>query len=328
MGAETMNWILIRWLVSCLVFAIMGVAGNISSIAGVAESSNNTMHGSTGHGHNSASTTGGMASVGGGDTDAQNHGFRMPEASEAGGGQHIHQDSPSMELGVSEKIGQTLPLDIVLIDENQKRHNLGDIITKPTILVLVYYTCPTVCPTIQANLAYTLKRTSRKLGNDYTVISVSFDKADTPRDAGYARRNFTSLLGEQSDVDWQFYTADEANIMRLTNAVGFHFKEMSPRNFVHPNLVTVLSGQGKVIRYLYGEAYLPFDISMALAEAGRNTPGVSIKKIISYCFDYDPKNKRYAFQLFRVIGTATLATLGVVMFLLLRPHRKKVKDAP
>ena len=78
---------------------------------------------------------------------------------------HQHHDAP-MELGVDEKIGQYLPLDVVLIDEAGQQHVLGDLISKPTILALVYYNCPTVCPTIQANVAYTLKEIPQDLGDD------------------------------------------------------------------------------------------------------------------------------------------------------------------
>jgi protein SCO1 len=321
MGAETMKWDFKGWLVPLLTVVLIGWSGSILP-AGAAEPSRSKAHDSSPHGRDLTPATEGTAPLSDGDTDTDNHIAHMPDGAEAGAGWHAHKEQPAVELGVDEKIGQTVPPDIVIIDENQQRHNLGDIVTKPTILVLVYYACPTVCPTIQANLAYALKTSSRKLGNDFRVISVSFDKADTPRDAGYARRNYTGLLGDQSGVDWRFYTADQDNIMRLTNAVGFHFKEAGPRNFIHPNLLTVLSGQRQVIRYLYGAEYLPFDLTMALTEASKNAPGISIKKIVSYCFDYDPKNKRYAFRLFRVIGTVTLTTLGVVMFFLLRKRRE------
>jgi protein SCO1/2 len=234
---------------------------------------------------------------------------------------HQHHDAP-MELGVDEKIGQYLPLDVVLNDEAGQPHELGDVISKPTILALVYYNCPTVCPTIQANVAYTLKEIPQELGDDYQVISVSFDTDDTAQDAQNARQNYTAILDAPDSADWRFFTGDAANVKRLTDAVGFHFKKMGKHNFVHPNLITVVSGQGQVIRYLYGTEYLPFDIGMALTEAHKNTPGVSIKKIISYCFDYDPANKRYTFRLFRVFGVVTLATLGVVLFFLLKKRRR------
>ncbi|MEJ2157293.1 MAG: SCO family protein [Desulfobacteraceae bacterium] len=322
MGGETVILISNRRRAAFLAVVLMGWFVSMIYPAWAAEPSRSQGAANVHHeqGLNAAADGAAPVSAEASDTDSQ-----VADRLEMVGGHksaHVHQEKPAMELGVTEKIGQTVPPDIVLIDENQQRQKLGDIVTKPAILVLVYYTCPTVCPTIQANLAYALKDTSRKLSDDFMVISVSFDKADTPRESGYARRNYTSLLGDQNGVDWRFYTADQVDIMRLTDAVGFHFKEMHPRNFVHPNLLTVLSGQRKVIRYLYGAEYLPFDLTMALTEASKNTPGISIKKIVSYCFDYDPKNKRYAFRLFRVIGTVTLMTLGGVMFFLLRKRRE------
>ena len=151
------------------------------------------------------------------------------------------------------------------------------------------------------------------------MISVSFDDEETFKHAQGAKANYSKILKDQDQADhWRFFTADAENIKRLTDAVGFRFMKMGTHNYVHPNLVTMVSGSGKVIRYLYGMDYLPFDIGMAVTEAYREEPGISIKKIVSYCFDYDPKNKRYAFNIVRVFGAVTLVGLALFFFFLLR----------
>jgi len=64
---------------------------------------------------------------------------------------------------------------------------------------------------------------------------------------------------------------------------------------------------------------------MALSEADKGTPGISIKRgVLSFCFDYDPKNKTYVFKLFRITGTAILILLlGFIIFLLYPSKRDK-----
>jgi len=54
--------------------------------------------------------------------------------------------------------------------------------------------------------------------------------------------------------------------------------------FVHPNVMLVLSPAGKIIRYFYGVYFLPFDIGMALTEASKGTPQLSIRQVLTYCF--------------------------------------------
>jgi protein SCO1/2 len=89
----------------------------------------------------------------------------------------------------------------------------------------------------------------------------------------------------------------------------------------------VLSKDGKIIRYLYGPNFLPFDLGMALTEAEKGTPGLSIKRgVMSFCFGYDPAKKTYAFKLFRITGTVVLIVLAGFIIFLLYPSKRNAKD--
>jgi protein SCO1/2 len=57
---------------------------------------------------------------------------------------------------------------------------------------------------------------------------------------------------------------------------------------------------------------------MALTEAARGTPGLSIRKLLTYCFDYDPESKSYMLRSFRLLALGILAALGIFFFLLVR----------
>ncbi len=93
--------------------------------------------------------------------------------------------------------------------------------------------------------------------------------------------------------------------------------------------MVVLAADGKIIRYLYGPGFLPFDLGMALTEARRGEPGVSIKRrVLSFCFDYDPENNTYVFRLFRITGTVILVMLAGFLIFLLRPEKKNRPRQP
>jgi protein SCO1/2 len=85
----------------------------------------------------------------------------------------------------------------------------------------------------------------------------------------------------------------------------------------------VLAGDGKIIRYLYGTEFLPFDIGMAVSEALQGTPGVSIKKFLSYCFEYDPEKNSYTFKLIKVFGIVTLTFVAGFLFFLIKKDKRK-----
>jgi protein SCO1/2 len=255
------------------------------------------------------------------------HGMDHPAANADGKTEPAAHDHAAMvaaaptdgSVDVEEKIGDILPEDIRFSDENGSARTLGQMVDKPTIIAFIFYHCPTACPLIQSNLAHALNSAPVTLGRDFQVLSVSFDPEDTPQHAREARKDYTGILKTPPpDGAWRFLTGSQADIHRLTDAAGFRYIRQGSRQFVHPNVLMVISPSGKIIRYLHGTEYLPFDIGMAVTEASRETPGVSIRKMLSYCFDYDRTKNRYAFNLFKVFGAVTLTVLGVFLFFLLR----------
>jgi protein SCO1/2 len=49
------------------------------------------------------------------------------------------------EVGIDEKLGAQVPLDLVLNDEEGRPVKLGDLLGKPTILTLNYFRCAGIC---------------------------------------------------------------------------------------------------------------------------------------------------------------------------------------
>ncbi len=227
-------------------------------------------------------------------------------------------------VGLDEKLGKTVPLDISFTDENGFPITLSELVDRPTLLQLVFYHCPQTCNMMMANLAHTLPSVTFKPGKEYRVVTISFDHEDTPKIASDTKTNYMNLLPPAFPVnEWRFLTGSLDNIRALTLATGFRFKRVEQHNFIHPNVLIILGDDGKIIRYLYGVEYLPFDVSMAITEASRGTPAISIKKILTYCFDYDPKGKKYVFKTFQITGIVLILMLGAFYFFVLRKGRNR-----
>lgn len=226
-------------------------------------------------------------------------------------------------VGLDEKLGQKVPLDVTFKDSSGKSVTLSELVDRPTLLQLVFYHCPQTCNMMMSSLANALPGVTFTPGQDYRAVTISFDHEDTPQIARDTKANYMNILPSDFPADqWRFLTGDIPAIKAVTEAVGFRFKRVGQHNYVHPNVLIVLGEDGKVIRYLYGVDYLPFDVSMALTEAARGTPAVSIKKLVSFCFDYDPEGKKYVFNTFRVAGIALLLGLGLFFFAVLRKGNK------
>jgi protein SCO1/2 len=233
------------------------------------------------------------------------------------------ESQPAHEIGVDEHLGERAPLDVVLVDEQGRKLSLGEAISKPTLLMPVYYSCPTTCSMMLANLAQAINKTPLELGKDYRVIAFSFDEEEGPDLALRAKKNYTKILKEGLPPDaWSFLTTDRESIRSLTDGIGFRFKRMQDHLFIHPNVLLALAPDGTIIRYLYGPSFLPFDIGMALTEAAKGTPGLSVRKLLTYCFDYDTESRSYIFKSFRLVAVGILILLLAFFLLVLRKGKR------
>jgi protein SCO1/2 len=92
---------------------------------------------------------------------------------------------------------------------------------------------------------------------------------------------------------------------------------------VHPVASVVVGRDGTVVRYLYGTSFLPKDLTLALIEADEGRIGPTIRKVVDFCFNYDPAQKTYVFNLLRVSATAVILTVFTFFLFLLFGGRKK-----
>jgi protein SCO1/2 len=89
----------------------------------------------------------------------------------------------------------------------------------------------------------------------------------------------------------------------------------------------IIAGDGTIVRYLYGTTFLPKDLTLALIEAQEGKVGTTIRKMVGYCFTFDPVGKTYVFNLLRVSATVViLCTGGFLSYLLLTGRKGNNKD--
>jgi len=230
------------------------------------------------------------------------------------------------EVGIDERLGSFVPADIGLLDEEGDSVTLGDLVDKPTVLALVYYRCPSICKPLLGAVADVVAKLDLAPGQDYRLLTVSFDPTDGPADSKRMKRDFTASLGDGFPSGaWSFLTGESTSIRRLTEAVGFRYRRQGA-DFIHPAALVVLSPERKIVRYLYGTTYLPFDVKMALAEAAQGSVGGTVVKVLKYCFSYDPRGNRYALDLTRIVGAVVLLFAGsfaVYLGVSTRRYRRK-----
>ncbi len=239
---------------------------------------------------------------------------------------HVREtpDDVLKSIGVDEKLGARVPLDLAFRNQDGRIVRLEDSFTGgPVVLTLNYFTCPMLCPLTLRNLAGAAKSVpGLSLSRDYRIVTVSIDPDEKPEAARARASELYATLAGIGDPGgrWPFLFGSASAVRALTEAVGFRYRKAGAE-FAHPNVSVVLTPDGRISRYLYGIAADPKDLGLALIEAAGGRVGESraLNAVLLYCFHYDPVEKKYALYARNIMtagGVLTLVLLATVYFLL------------
>ncbi len=232
----------------------------------------------------------------------------------------------SADISLDEKLGHYLPAGAVFVDENGTKMDLKKSIDKPTIIAPVYLHCTHECPLLLNGLADVLGKMDLVTpGKDFQVITLSFDDRDTPAIARDKKVNYLKAVGRPFPAaEWKFLTGDAETIRKFTESIGFKFQRDGAHDFSHPVVLVVIAPGGKIVRYLYGTRFLPFEVTMALTEAAQGRVGSTTRKVLLYCFSYDPLKKSYVFNILKVTGTVmVLFVVSFFAYLMISTRKKR-----
>lgn len=236
------------------------------------------------------------------------------------------------KIGIDQKLGDQLPLDTVLKDEDGKDVRLGDYFEhgRPVILALVYYECPMLCNEVLNGLTGSLKGISLDAGKDFDVVAISFDarENDKPDLAKNKKANYLERYGRPgSENGWHFLTGTQDSIDRVTKAAGFNYAwDDKTQQFAHAGGIMITTPGGKLSRYFYGIDYAPKDVKFGLMDSAESKIGNPAEKLLLYCYHYDPASGKYGLAILNVIrlgGIATLLVMGMMFIVFWRRNKHK-----
>jgi protein SCO1/2 len=229
-----------------------------------------------------------------------------------------------LQVGFVEKQGQYADLNVKLVNESGDTVLLKSVINKPTILNLVYFQCAGTCSPLMFGISKFIDEMDLQLGKDYEVLTISFDPSERIKLGINKKASYISTMKKKEEAkNWLFFVSDSINIARLTQSVGFSYQKINDQ-YVHPTGLITLAADGKIVRYLRGIEFLPFDIKITLVEAARGKIGPSINRLLAICYGYDSKGNQFVFNVTRVSAIVILFIV-VVVFLVLALSRIKFK---
>ena len=236
-------------------------------------------------------------------------------------------------VGIERQLGTTVPTDLAFRNAAGEQVTLGQYLDgeTPVILNLVYHDCPMLCGLMLDGFTSSLRSLSWTPGQQFRVLTVSFNPREGPEMARAQKIAYTKRLDRPGvEKGWHFLTGSEASIRRLTDAVGFNVRWIEEKQeYAHPTTQIFLSGDGVVTRYIYGIELPSGDMRKALVEASNGTVGNAIDKAAMYCFQFDPEKNTYtadAFNLMKIGSVFTVLILGGVLFLFWRREHEALEE--
>ena len=84
-------------------------------------------------------------------------------------------------VGIEERTGESVDLDLTFVDESSRPVRLGDFFTggRPVIVNLIYYACPMLCNLTLRGQTNSLREIPWTPGDEFEVVTISIDPRET-----------------------------------------------------------------------------------------------------------------------------------------------------
>jgi protein SCO1/2 len=231
------------------------------------------------------------------------------------------------KVGIDQRIGESVPLDLMFTDETGRQIRLGELFGKrPVILALVYYECPMLCTQVLNGLVSALGVMNFEPGREFDVVAVSFNPQEGPGLASQKKASYLERYGRPHTAGgWHFLTGSAESIARLTEAVGFRYEyDETIKQYAHGAGIEVLTPKGALSKYFYGIEFSPRDIRLGLIEASEERIGTAIDDVLLFCYHYDPSTGKYGATVLGLVRLGAVATvLAFLAFLTVSLRRDR-----
>jgi protein SCO1/2 len=245
---------------------------------------------------------------------------------------HAEQPSGVPASGVDARLGAALPLATEFTTSEGRTVALGDVIGrgKPALLVLAYSRCSMLCSLVLRATADLVPALGLRLGEDYSLVTISIDPRETPFEAGRTQAVTLARAGEPgANSDWPFLVGEPAAIAAVADSVGFRYQwDERSEQYSHPAVIYAISGAGRVEGWFFSLRPEPERVRAALA--GDGTASDSLGAAVLGCFRFDALGRTYGPLVQRLFQGGALLVLGALatgLVILLRRERRAGKAA-
>ena len=209
-------------------------------------------------------------------------------------GARADEVAPELEgIGVEERLGARLPLDLEFTDESGAPVKLGAIIAGegPVLLTFNYSGCKTLCSQQLGGLVKSMGELTWTIGEEFRVVTIGLNPMEGHRRAMETKLRYLERYRkgdpEKADAGWRFLTGTDKNIRALADAVGYSYRFHPPTGeYIHPAAIAVVSPDGVVSSYVYGVEFPTASLAVTLLAARKGELTEAAQQFILACFHY------------------------------------------
>jgi len=223
-----------------------------------------------------------------------------------------------LALKASQAVIGTQIGDHTLLDREGKPVRLSSYRGKPLLVSFIYTGCFQVCPSTTRSLQETVQGLQKTFGtNKFNVVSIGFNQPD---DSPIALKAFAAQY-QINQPNWEFLSPSMSTVEAIARDFGFVYAA-TPAGFDHVLQVSLLDGDGRIVRQVYGEGIPPAELGEPLKmllsgepfEPSMMLDGV-MDRIRILCTVYDPKTGDYVVDYTLPIQIAGGVTFFILMLI-------------
>ncbi|WP_264551582.1 SCO family protein [Flavobacterium sp. N2038] len=111
------------------------------------------------------------------------------------------------------------------------------------VMVMIYTSCKAACPRLVADMRDIESKLDKKTKQHVKLILVSIDpKTDTPE-----RLKTFAIANQMNQDPWIFLRSSEENTREFAAVLAVNYKQISPIDFSHSNIISVFNPEGELI---------------------------------------------------------------------------------
>ncbi|WP_374172276.1 SCO family protein [Flavobacterium tructae] len=128
-------------------------------------------------------------------------------------------------------------------NQNGKNIELKSLKGNVLVMVMIYTSCKAACPRLVADMRDIESKLNKKTKQHVKLILVSIDpKTDTPQ-----KLKSFAIANQMNQDPWLFLRSSEENTREFAAVLAVNYKQISPIDFSHSNIISVFNPAGELV---------------------------------------------------------------------------------